>query len=105
MQRGDVYRFKLPKDVGHEQQGHVSVSSSRPMRCCPGRLCWSPRHLGVRGLHRFGPKLSLLAIRHGCSSSNSVLWMSERLGRRVGTLPADEMWAVDDALITVLGLT
>ncbi|HUP76757.1 MAG TPA: type II toxin-antitoxin system PemK/MazF family toxin [Acidimicrobiales bacterium] len=27
-----------------------------------------------------------------------------RLGKRVGRLAADEMWAVDEALMTVLGL-
>ena len=29
---------------------------------------------------------------------------AQRLGKRVGQLTADEMWAVDDALSTVLGL-
>jgi mRNA-degrading endonuclease toxin of MazEF toxin-antitoxin module len=29
---------------------------------------------------------------------------AQRLGRRVGRLAADEMWAVDEALVTVLGL-
>jgi mRNA-degrading endonuclease toxin of MazEF toxin-antitoxin module len=29
---------------------------------------------------------------------------AQRLGRRVGQLDADEMWAVDEALVTVLGL-
>jgi mRNA interferase MazF len=28
----------------------------------------------------------------------------QRLGRRIGRLTPDEIWAVDDALITVLGL-
>ena len=28
----------------------------------------------------------------------------ERLGKRVGLLTASEMWSVDEALITVLGL-
>jgi len=28
----------------------------------------------------------------------------QRLGRRIGRLTAAEMWAVDDALLTVLGL-
>jgi len=28
----------------------------------------------------------------------------QRLGRRVGTPAADEVWAVDEALVTVLGL-
>jgi mRNA-degrading endonuclease toxin of MazEF toxin-antitoxin module len=29
---------------------------------------------------------------------------AQRLGRRMGHLTAEEMWAVDDALVTVLGL-
>ena len=29
---------------------------------------------------------------------------AQRLGRRVGTLTADEMWSVDEALVVVLGL-
>ena len=28
----------------------------------------------------------------------------QRLGRRIGRLSTEEMWAVDDALVTVLGL-
>jgi mRNA interferase MazF len=30
---------------------------------------------------------------------------AQRLGDRIGLLSAEEMWAVDDALVTVLGLT
>jgi mRNA-degrading endonuclease toxin of MazEF toxin-antitoxin module len=30
---------------------------------------------------------------------------SQRLGDRVELLSAEQMWAIDDALITVLGLT
>jgi mRNA interferase MazF len=29
---------------------------------------------------------------------------AQRLGRRIGRLSAEETWAVDDALVTVLGL-
>lgn len=56
MQRGEVYRFKVPTGVGHEQQ----------------------------------------AERYG------VVVQSD--DRRIGQLTAAGTWAVDDALLTLLGL-
>jgi mRNA interferase MazF len=104
VQRGDVHRFKIPKGVGHEQQGErfgvvvqsdallprsvvVVAPTSRSARPASFR----PEVIVAGGLTR------VLVEQLGAVDA-------QRLGRRVGNLTAEEMWAVDDALVTVLGL-
>ena len=104
MQRGDVYRFKLPKGVGHEQRGErfgvvVQADAMLPRSV----VLVAPTSRSARPAS-FRPEV----VVTGDSTRVLVEQLGavdvRRLGRRVGRLVADEMWAVDDALITVLGL-
>ena len=105
MQRGDVYRFKLPKGVGHEQHGArfgvvVQADAMLPRTV----VLVAPTSQSARPAS-FRPEV----VVAGDSTRVLVEQLGavdvQRLGRRVGTLVADEMWAVDDALIAVLGLS
>ena len=105
MQRGDVYRFKLPKGVGHDQHGArfgvvVQADAMLPRTV----VLVAPTSQSARPAS-FRPEV----VVAGDSTRVLVEQLGavdvQRLGRRVGTLVADEMWAVDDALIAVLGLS
>jgi len=104
VQRGDVYRFKLPKGVGHEQRGErfgvvVQADAMLPRSV----VLVAPTSRSARPAS-FRPEV----VVAGDSTRVLVEQLGavdvSRLGRRVGRLVADEMWTVDDALITVLGL-
>lgn len=104
MQRGDVYRFKVPKSVGHEQQGErygVVVQSDVML----------PRSVVVVApTSRSAKPASFRPAVDVADGLTRVLVEQlgavdvQRLGRRVGRLTAEEMWSVDDALVVVLGL-
>lgn len=104
MQRGEVYGFKVPKGVGHEQQGErfgVIVQSDALL----------PRSVVVvaptsRSARRasFRPEVSVAGDSTRVLVEQLGAVDVQRLGRRIGHLSAEELWAVDDALLTVLGL-
>ena len=105
MQRGDVYRFKLPKGVGHAQQGArfgvvVQADAMFPrsvVLVAPTSRSAKPASFRPEVVVA-GDSTRVLVERLGAVDV-------QRLGRRVGTLAADEMWAIDDALVSVLGLS
>ena len=104
MRRGEVYRFRVPKGSGHEQQG--------------------PRYGVVVQADEFLPRSVVLVAptssRARAASFRPIIDVGgeetrilveqlgavdvRRLGKRMQLLDAVAMWAVDDALTTVLGL-
>ena len=104
MQRGEVFRFKVPKGVGHEQQGErfgviVQSDSMLPRSV----ILVAPTSRSARPAS-FRPEVSIAGDTTRVLVEQVGAVDARRLGRRVGQLAADEMWAVDEALITVLGL-
>ena len=105
MQRGDVHRFRAPKGVGHEQGGErygvvVQADALLPRSVViVAPTSRSARPASFRpGVTVAGDLTRVLVEQLGAVDAR-------RLGRRVGHLSAEEMWAVDDALVTVLGLS
>ncbi len=104
MQRGDVYRFKVPKGLGHEQQGErygVVVQADELL----------PRSVVlVAPTSRSARPASIRPVVDIAGDTSRVLVEQlgavdmQRLGRRIGRLSAEELWAVDDAIVAVLGL-
>ncbi len=104
MQRGDVYRFKVPKGVGHEQHGErygVIVQSDAML----------PRSVVVVAPTSRSAKPASFRPEVGVAGEPTRVLVEQlgavdvqRLGRRVGRLTAEEIWSVDDALLAVLGL-
>ena len=104
MQRGEVFRFKAPKGVGHEQQGErfgviVQSDSMLPRSV----ILVAPTSRSARPAS-FRPEVSIAGDTTRVLVEQVGAVDAQRLGRRVGQLAADEMWAVDEALITVLRL-
>jgi len=104
VQRGEVYRFKVPKGVGHEQQGErfglVVQSDAMLPRSV---VVVAPTSRSARPAS-FRPEVNVAGDSTRVLVEQLGAVDVQRLGRRVGRLTADEMWAVDDAIATVLGL-
>ena len=104
MQRGEVYRLKVPKGTGPEQQGErfgvvVQADALLPRSV----VVVAPTSRSARPAS-FRPEVSVAGDSTRVLVEQLGAVDVQRLGRRLGRLSADEMWAVDDALVTVLGL-
>jgi len=104
VQRGDVYRFKVPKGVGHEQEGErygVVVQSDALLP--RSVVVVAPTSRRARPAS-FRPEVTLAGDMTRVLVEQLGAVDAQRLGRRAGHLTAEEIWAIDDALVTVLGL-
>ena len=104
MQRGDVYRFKLPKGVGHEQQGSrygvvVQADEFLPRSV----VIVAPTSRSARPAS-FRPEIEISGRSTRVLVEQIGAVDATRLGRQSGHLTREEMWSVDEALLTVLGL-
>jgi len=104
VQRGDVHRFKIPKGVGHEQQGErygVVVQSDVMLPrsvVVVAPTSRSAKPASFRPEVEFAGELTRVLVEQ--LGAVDV----QRLGRRVCRLSTEEMWSVDEALVVVLGL-
>ena len=104
MRRGEVYRFRIPKGVGHEQQGERFGVVVQADEMLPRSVVLvAPTSRSARPAS-FRPEVEV-----GGDSTRVLVEQVgavdvQRLGRRVGVLSVEELWSVDDALLTVLGL-
>ncbi|HEV2810042.1 MAG TPA: type II toxin-antitoxin system PemK/MazF family toxin [Acidimicrobiales bacterium] len=104
MLRGDVYRFKLPKGVGHEQQGDrygvvVQANEFLPRSV----VIVAPTSTSARPAS-FRPEIDLDDQTTRVLVEQLGAVDASRLGGLSGHLSPEELWGVDEALSTVLGL-
>lgn len=104
MQRGDVFRFKLPKGLGHEQHGDRFGVVVQANELLPRSVVIvAPTSTRSRAAS-FRPEIEL----HGETTRVLVEQLgavdTSRLGDLAGHLTREELWGVDEALMTVLGL-
>jgi mRNA interferase MazF len=103
VQRGDVYRFKVPKGVSHEQQGErYGVVVQSDVMLPRSVVVVAPTSRSAKPAS-FRPEVEVAGDPTRVLVEQLV--DVQRLGRRVGRLTAEEMWSVDDALVVVLGLS
>jgi mRNA interferase MazF len=104
VQRGDVYRFRLPKGVGHEQHGDrfgvvVQADALLPRSV----VIVAPTSRRARPAS-FRPEIEV--------EGETTRVLVEQVGAvdvqglvdLAGHLSSEEVWGVDAALLTVLGL-
>jgi len=104
VQRGDVYRLRLPKGIGHEQQGErfgVIVQSDAILPrsvvlVAPTSTSAHPASFRPE-VHVAGSATKVLVEQVGAVDAG-------RLGDLVGRLTPEEQWGVDTALTVVVGL-
>lgn len=104
MLRGDVYRFRLPKGVGHEQHGDrfgvvVQANEFLPRSV----ILVAPTSLSARPAS-FRPQIDVAGERSRVLVEHVGAVDAQRLGDLVGHVTPEEMWGIDEALATVLGL-
>ena len=104
MQRGDVHRFKVPKGVGHEQQGErYGVVVQSDVMLPRSVVIVAPTSRSAKAAS-FRPEVEVAGDLTRVLVEQVGAVGVQRLGRRVGRLTAEEMWSVDEALAVVLGL-
>ncbi|MDQ3573481.1 MAG: type II toxin-antitoxin system PemK/MazF family toxin [Actinomycetota bacterium] len=104
MLRGDVYRFNLPKGVGHEQHGDrfgvvVQANEFLPRSV----VIVAPTSQSARPAS-FRPEIELEGKVTRVLVEQVGAVDASRLRQLAGHLNTEELWGVDEALIAVLGL-
>ncbi len=104
MLRGDVYRFNLPKGVGQKQRGDrfgVVVQADEVLQ--RSIVLVAPTSRSARPAS-FRPEIEVEADTTRVLVEQVGAVDVGRLGELVVHLTREELWGVDDALMTVLGL-
>jgi len=102
--RGDVYRFRLAKGVGHEQHGDrygvvVQADEFLPKSV----VIVAPTSRSARAAS-FRPEAEIAGETTRVLVEQIGAVDSRRLGDLAGHLTREELWGIDEALAAVLGL-
>ena len=104
MLRGDVYRFKLPRGVGHEQHGDRFGVVVQADEMLPRSVVLvAPTSRRARAAS-FRPEVDVEGETTRVLVEQAGVVDVRRLGDLAGRLRHEELWGVDDALLTVFGL-
>ncbi len=104
MLRGDVYRLKLPKGKGHEQQGaRYGVVVQSDALAHHSTVLLAPTSLSVSPAS-FRPVVHVRGKATRVMVEQMGAYDPGRLGQQVGHLDLEEIWSIDEALGVVLGL-
>ena len=104
MRRGDVYEFRPPKGRGHEQRGKrygvvVQADALLPRSV----VIVAPNSRSARSAS-FRPEIEIGQQPTKVLVEQLGAVDATRLGNLVGHVTPEEMWGIDEALLTVLGL-
>lgn len=104
MNRGDVYAITLPKGVGHEQYGKRFAVVLQSDALLPRSIVVVAPTSTSAIPASIRPEITIQnqTTRVLVEQLNAIA--TDRLGKRIGHIDVDEQWAIDDALLTVLGL-
>ena len=104
MRRGDVYELRMPKGVGHEQQGpRFGVVVQADALLPRSVVLVAPTSQSAR-LASFRPEVVVEGERTRVLVEQVGAVDASRLSDPVGHASAEEMWGIDDGLMTVLDL-
>lgn len=104
MLRGDVYRFRLPKGAGHEQHGERFAVVVQAAEFLPRSVVIVvPTSRSARPAS-FRPEIAVAGRKTRVLVEQIGAVDARRLGDLTGHVTPEEMWGIDEALATVLGL-
>lgn len=104
MLRGDVYRLNLAKGVGHEQHGERFGVVVQADELLPRSVVLvAPTSRSARPAS-FRPEVEVEGETTRVLIEHVGAVHVQRLGDLSGHLRREELWGVDDALMTVFGL-
>jgi mRNA interferase MazF len=102
--RGDIYRLRLPKGVGHEQHGSRFGIVVQADELLPRSIVLvAPTSRSARAAS-FRPEVQIEGEATRVLVEQIGAVDAQRLSELVGHLTLEELWGVDDALTTVFGL-
>jgi mRNA interferase MazF len=102
--RGDVYRFKLPTGAGHEPHGDRFAVVVQADELLPRSVVLvAPTSRSARPAS-FRPEIDVDGHTTRVLVEQVGAVDVRRLGDLSGHLTCGELWGIDDALVTVLGL-
>lgn len=104
MRRGDIFSLRLPKGTGHEQHGKrygVIVQSDALLP--RSVVLIAPMSTSARSAS-FRPEIEIEGVETRVLVEQMGAVNIGRLGDIAGHLTSEEQWAVDAAVLTVLGL-
>lgn len=104
MLRGDIYRLRVPKGVGHEHHGDRFGVIVQADELLPRSVVIvAPTSSSARPAS-FRPEIAIAGTATRVLVEQIGAVDVGRLGKRAGHLSTEEQWSVDEALMTVLGL-
>ncbi len=104
MQRGDVFRLRLPKGIGHEQRGErFGVVVQSDVLLPRSVVLIAPTSESARSAS-FRPEVLVDGSTTKVLVEQVGAVDTRRLGTFVNRLTPEEQWGVDAALMVVLGL-
>lgn len=104
MLRGDVYRFRLPRGIGHEQHSDRYGVVLQADELLPRSVVIvAPTSRRARAAS-FRPEAEIEGVRTRVLVEQIGTVDARRLGELAGHLSREELWGIDEALRTVLGL-
>ncbi|MGZ4104510.1 MAG: type II toxin-antitoxin system PemK/MazF family toxin [Actinomycetota bacterium] len=104
MRRGNVFELRLPRGTGHEQRGKRFGVVVQADELLPRSVVLiaptsrSARPASFRPEVVIDDQVTKVLVEHVGAVD------ATRLGRLVGHVTPEEMWGIDEALLTVLGL-
>jgi mRNA interferase MazF len=102
--RGDVYRLKVPRAIGHEQSGERFGVVVQADELLPRSVVLvAPTSRSARAAS-FRPEIEMEGELTRVLVEQVGAVDLQRLGDLAGHLSREEQWGIDDALTTVLGL-
>jgi mRNA interferase MazF len=102
--RGDVYRFRLPKGAGREQHGdRFGVVVQADEHLPRSVVLVAPTSRSARPAS-FRPEIEVEGETTRVLVEQVGAVDVARLGDLAGHVTREELWGVDDALVTVFGL-
>jgi mRNA interferase MazF len=102
--RGDIHEFRPPRGTGHEQQGQRYGVIVQANEMLPRSVVLvAPTSRSARPAS-FRPEIDLLGDTTRVLVEQVGAVDASRLGDLVGSVSPDQLWGIDEALLTVLGL-
>jgi mRNA interferase MazF len=102
--RGDIYRLKVPKGTGHEQHGDRYGVVVQAEEFLPRSVVIVAPTSRSAKQASFRPEIDVEGQRTRVLVEQLGAVDASRLGELSGHLSPEELWGVDEALSTVLGL-
>lgn len=104
MRRGDVFELSLPKGRGHEQHGaRYGVIVQADELLPRSVVLTAPTSRSARAAS-FRPEIVIGDTATKVLVEQVGAVAVDRLGALAGHVTAEELWGIDEALLTVLGL-